>query len=261
MRFASLWIALFCALLPVRSGAQTWRFVREVGLEKTSPTLLLTRREFSDGARTVKLSLVCFDPAEFTLKVIDQGASDPPVHASLAAAMRANFCVAGCNGGFFHPDNRPSGLVIAQGQRLNKFEQAKLLSGVLQADASGPKILRKAEFKDHPGITALLQSGPFLVDGGKTVPGLSAAPARRTFAFTAGKRLWGIGLAESCGLADLGQMLALPDAVAPGSQVIRALNLDGGTSCGFYYDRGAGIAPFSMEPFKRVRNFVGIAPR
>ena len=110
--------------------------------------------------------------------------------------------------------------------------------------------------------TALLQSGPFLVDGGTTVAGLSASPERRrTFLFTDGSRHWGIGLASSSSLAELGLILALPGATGTGCRVTRALNLDGGTSCGLYFDRGAGERDHAVEPFKRVRNFVGVAPR
>jgi hypothetical protein len=39
------------------------------------------------------------------------------------------------------------------------------------------------------------------------------------------------------------------------------LNLDGGTSTGFYLARGPGGGELAMEPLKRVRNFVGIVPR
>ena len=249
-------------LAPAVAPAQTWQFVRETRSEKPDPALAFVSREFSAGNRRVTLDLVTFDPRSFTLTVVDQGATDPPTHPSRAAAMQANFCVAGCNGGFFHPDNRPSGLVIAGGQRINRFEQAKLLSGVLLVDAKGPQILRRAEFKDHPGITALLQSGPFLVDGGTTVAGLSASPERRrTFLFTDGSHHWGLGLAGSSSLAELGLILAIPDATGSGCRVTRALNLDGGTSCGLYFDRGAGERDHAVEPFKRVRNFVGVAPR
>jgi hypothetical protein len=61
-------------------------------------------------------------------------------------------------------------------------------------------------------------------------------------------------------LADLAQCLASPGALADWS-IARAINLDGGSSTGFFFDRGAGQAPVTLPPAKRIRNLLGIAPR
>ena len=58
----------------------------------------------------------------------------------------------------------------------------------------------------------------------------------------------------------LGEILADPN-FSPGRKIHRALNLDGGTSSGFYVDRGSAAEAINVEPFKRVRNFIGVVPR
>ncbi|MDC0275335.1 phosphodiester glycosidase family protein [Verrucomicrobiales bacterium] len=67
-------------------------------------------------------------------------------------------------------------------------------------------------------------------------------------------------MCDSLTLAELSEVLAMPDLL-PGVKVTRALNLDGGTSSGFYFDTGAGNPDVYISPIKRVRNFVGISPR
>jgi len=212
-----------------------------------------------------RLQLVFFEARFFTLKVIDQGAAAQPIHEDISAAMKSSFCLAGCNGGFFHPDYRPLGLMIADGVRTHKFETSKLLSGLVIADSSGLRLQRRSEFQDHRGIISLLQAGPFLVDRGVLVNGLSTGPARRrTFLVWNGERgangRWAMGNSSALSLAELGAVLADRDVITEFVPQ-RALNLDGGSSAGFYFDRGAGRKDFVVNPYKRVRNFLGIVPR
>lgn len=208
------------------------------------------------------IHLAVFDSRHFDLKVIDNGSADKAAYPDVTTAMQRNFCPAGVNGGFFLKSYAPSGLQIADGKRTGKFGTAKLLSGVISSDAKGNiQLLRRAEFKDGPGIQNLLQAGPFLVDKGTTVAGLSnESPRRRTFVLTDGKGKWALGLCDSLTLAELSKVLAMPDLL-PGIEITRALNLDGGTSSGFYFDTGAGNPDVYISPIKRVRNFVGISPR
>jgi uncharacterized protein YigE (DUF2233 family) len=215
----------------------------------------------SDGRR-VTAHLALFHSRAFRLEVVDLGAGSEPAYPNLADAFRAQACVAGVNGGFFHPDWRPSGLVISRGNRINRFETARLLSGVVYDDEKGIHLVRRTQFRDHLGITALLQSGPYLVEGGRAVRGLSPSdPGRRTFIATDWRGHWVLGATLShLTLAELAQCLASPGALAPWA-VERALNLDGGSSTGFFVERGAGQAPVTMHPLKRVRNLLGIAPR
>ena len=68
-----------------------------------------------------------------------------------------------------------------------------------------------------------------------------------------------LGLSGTFTLAELGEVLSHAD-FSPSRKLHRALNLDGGSSSGLYFERGSGD-PVGIEPYKTVRNFVGIVPR
>lgn len=263
-------LLLFALLAVAANGlAAEWKPVAEPDRQEISPDLVYgdlvyakrTAVRPSDG-RQVRAHLAFFTSRAFRLEVVDLGAGPEPAYPTLADAFRAVGAVAGVNGGFFHPDWRPSGLVISQGHRINTFETTRLLSGVIYGNARGIHLLRRAQFQDHPGISALVQSGPYLVEAGRAVRGLSKSdPNRRTFIATDWLGHWVLGATLSpLSLADLAECLASPNALAPW-KVDRALNLDGGSSTGFFFDPGEGKAPVSLNPLKRVRNLIGITPR
>lgn len=208
-----------------------------------------------------QIDIVWFDDNDYTFRVIDNG-SGMARYPDMVTALRQNGCLAGCNGGFFLKDNAPSGLMIAQGQSTGKFGQGGLLSGLILSSGNvNPYLLRRAEFdavKYKP--TDLVQAGPFLVDQGVTVNGLSDQNARRrTFVLHDGGDKFAIGLSGTFTLAELGKILAHED-FAPKWKIHRALNLDGGTSSGIWARLGKD-AGLSFEPYKPVRNYVGIVPR
>jgi hypothetical protein len=215
-----------------------------------------------DDGKRITAHLAFFTSRAFRLEVIDLGAGPEAAYPTLESAFRNGGCVAGVNGGFFHPDWQPAGLVISKGQRINRFETAKLLSGVIYSDERGIHLVRRGRFQDHPHISALLQTGPYLVENGRPVRGLSASdPRRRTFVATDWRGHWAIGAtSSSLTLAELAETLVSPDALTPW-RVDRAINLDGGSSTGFFFDRGAGPAPVTLQPWKRVRNLLGICRR
>jgi hypothetical protein len=257
---------LLCVLLLATAGtfAADWKSAGEADRQEVSTDLYYLRgiaARPSDG-REVTAHLTFFTSRAFRLAVVDLGDGSTPSRQTLADAFRAKGSVAGVNGGFFHPDRRPSGLVISEGRRINRFESAKLLSGVIYSDDRGIHLVRRARFTDHPGITALLQSGPYLVEGQEAVRGLSASASdRRTFVATDRRGHWVLGATLGpITLAELAECLASPGALTPW-RIDRALNLDGGSSTGFYFDGGKGAAPVVLEPWKDVRTLLGITPR
>lgn len=225
------------------------------------------RGEFPDGAfffekearntsRSVRIHGVLFPDASYTLKVIDN--PDPP-SGNLSDAMRSNHCIAGVNGGYFHPDFRPVGLVVSNGETLHGFERARLLTGVLGVDAGGPRLQRNSEFEHHEGLAHALQSGPFLVDQGEPVAGLNdVRPARRTVVATDGDGNWLLAVLSPVTLAAAAEILSSSE-IFPGFPVRRALNLDGGSSSGLWVDTTP--KPFYQREFNPVRNFIGIVPQ
>jgi hypothetical protein len=257
---------LLCALLAVAANAFAvgWTPVGEPDLQEVALDLWYAKRTAvrpSDG-RQVTTHLAFFVSRAFRLEVIDLGAGPESAYPTLGDAFRAEGCVAGVNGGFFHPDWRPAGLMISGGRRINRLENAKLLSGVVYSDGRGIHLVRRAQFQDRPGIAALLQTGPYLVELGETVQGLSAAdPRRRTFIASDGRGRWVLGATLTpLTLAELADCLASPGALTAWG-IDQAINLDGGSSTGFFFDGRSGAAPVTLHPQKRVRNLLGIAPR
>jgi len=207
------------------------------------------------------IQLVWFDDRNADLKVIDNGAGENRNYPNLAAAMEANICTAGCNGGFFLKNYAPSGLMISNNTPVGKWGTAKLLSGAVLVDGSGrASIIRRSEYQ--PGTAKeLIQAGPFLIDRGAPVKGLSNENSRRrTFVLHDGGHRFALGMSDAFTLAELSDILSRPGAFSD-VKIHRALNLDGGTSSGFFYDRGRDYVNIHVEPFKRVRNFLGISPR
>ena len=212
------------------------------------------------------LHLIFFTTDTTTLKVVDPG-DDPqkPRYRNLADAMQRQFCIAGCNGGYFSPEFQPSGLMIADGVHVGSFEtKSSLLTGTLVVDSEhGPRILWKNEVSpEDPSITQLLQAGPRLVIDGRPNTVYRKSPDRnRTFIICNKDNQWAIGLCTNITLHDLPLILANREIMHE-LEVWRALNLDGGTSSSLYFSRGAGNRPFYFSGFKRVvRNYLGLVPR
>jgi len=244
--------------------AGDWRPVEAFDEETPASDLSEVSRHLvraSDGDQ-IEVHLVLFTSSAFRLKVVDLGDTALAGDIGLADALRSAGCVAGVNGGFFHPDGRPLGLVIASGRRINRFETSKLLSGLIYGDAHGIYLIRRSRFEDRPGIDALLQSGPYLVEAGRAVRGLSDdATASRTFVATDWRGHWLLGaMRDRITLTELGELLATPGLLAPW-RVDRALNLDGGSSTGFFFAGDADRASVMLRPRKAVRTLLGIAPR
>ena len=208
-----------------------------------------------ETAGTAKLDLALFSTKSATLRGIDNptGADD------LAADMLRTRGVAGVNGGYFDPQDAPLGLMISDGKVIAPLRKARLLSGVVVVTKGRVELLRYAEYSSRKNVTAGLQCGPFLVDGGNAVPGLNdTRSARRSFILTAGGDRAAVGFCSRVTLAELGDILATP-GIMPEVKVRRALNLDGGSSSAFWVAGEGG--PFSIREQKTVRNFVVVVPK
>lgn len=261
----SLIAALFC-ILPGAAVAQ-WKIVDDS--EAQSPDIplihekkLVSKTGDSGFFASRRIDLIWFHSDRHTFRIVDNGPIDQPNYPTIAAAMRKNNCLAGVNGGFFLKNHAPSGLMVSAGRSVGKFGQGGLLSGVLLSSGNrNPYVLRRAEYGPKYKPTDMIQSGPFLVDQGVTVKGLSPENSRRrTFVLHDGGKWFAIGLSDAFTLAELGQILAQKE-LSPQRRIHRALNLDGGTSSGMFLNRGQRVEPIHVEPFKTVRNFVGIVER
>jgi len=206
------------------------------------------------GEATVELA-VFPAKANLTLRLID----NPTGSADLREAAPAHGCIAGVNGGYFDPGFAPLGLRVSNGVVVRPILRARLMTGILLAKSGAIQILRTSEFSIRSKPTVAVQCGPLLVDGGRPVSGLNGnRPARRTFAAVSGERA-ALGVCSETSLASAAEILAalrLPDQ----SKVVRALNLDGGSSTAFWFKRSDGSV-FSISEIKNVRDFVAIAPK
>ena len=195
------------------------------------------------------VDLALFSAKSCKLRVIDNAEG-----VNLADAMRRANCIAGINGGYFDPNFAPLGLRIIDGQVTSRLTRGRLMSGVLVSN-NAIHIFRIAEFSVRQKANAAIECGPLLVDLAKPVRGLEATrAARRTFAAIGSGDRAALGFCSDATLADLARILAMP---LGDFKIQRALNLDGGSSSAFWFQRKTGSA-FSIPEEKVVRDFVGI---
>jgi len=212
--------------------------------------------ENAAGSGRVAVDLAIFSTKSCTLRILqNEGGVN-----SLAEVMKHEKCFAGVNGGYFDEKFAPIGLRIANEQMIAPLRRARLITGILVAWARGVQIVRSREFSRRSGVTAAIQCGPFLVERGQPIGGLNDAnAARRTFAATTTSSRALVGVCSEVSLAELSKILATT-SFADDLRIERALNLDGGSSTGFWFARENGSA-FSIPEHKPVRDFVGIVPR
>ena len=210
---------------------------------------------FRDETATLKAHWVKWD-RRHTLRVVDLA----PDESVAEGARRAN-AKAAVNGGYFHPDRTPLGLVISGGETLHRWENSKLLTGVLSVSKTGKiQIRRKSDAitikADDQDWSDALQAGPFLVDNGKCVLGLNATKAAERTVVVADKNgVIALLVTGPITLAQLGKLLAKP-GLWP-EKIERALNLDGGSSTALWLASGTSL----RTEWKRVRNAVVISEK
>jgi uncharacterized protein YigE (DUF2233 family) len=227
----------------------------EAGAAKSLEHRYIVVEESVTGDR-VSVELALFSTKSLKLRVIDQPSQPRNDLAEIAPREK---CLAAVNGGYFTPEYTPIGLRIVERKTLAPLQRARLLSGVLVASGRGVQLLRVREFSDATKWDAAIECGPFLVDAGQRVSGLeNSRLARRTFAAMARDDHVALGFCSDVTLADLSKILTAP--LASDLKIVRALNLDGGSSSAFWFKRRDGSA-FSISEEKPVRDFLGVAVR
>ena len=253
LSLASALLVLLCC-----AARAEWRVVSAEPQAKGAGGVVHLKAEVENAATNDRATLhfALFDTKTATLRVIDD---EGDAHAPLAATMTRENCVAGVNGGYFDPQNAPVGLLVEDGHVVVPKQKARLLSGVVSVVNGRVQIQRAAEFSPKVKATAARQCGPFLVERAKAVPGLNdTRGARRTFVVSNGGEQVAIGYSSSVTLAQLASILATP-RVAADLKIQRALNLDGGSSSGFWF-KGEN-APFSIREYKTVRDYLAVVAK
>ncbi len=176
----------------------------------------------------ITFNIVSFDSTQYHLAVADQKPGEQWLSAKQASVTLNG--VAAINGGFFNTDGKPLGAVRSAGKSSGVWNTASsLTSGVYQHDGR-PSLKRNS--RTNKSSPELLQTGPFLVENGSVVSGLSdRRSAQRSLILWDGKNHWGIATTSACTLADLANAVKeLPS----GYPKKTALNLDGGRSCDLF---------------------------
>lgn len=253
------WIAFLSSVLAIFATILTapaeWSIASATGLGEPAPGIEVIETRCVNGNQTARVTALCFNDRHHTLRVID---SPSPGKATLANTLLHAKALAGVNGGYFHKDYRPVGLMICDGKTVNGFERAKLLSGLVGVGQDGlVSILRSAEYNPEKSqLLQALQCGPMLVENEKFVPGLNDERiARRTVLAKGPRGETALVYISSVTLADAAHILTLP-SILDTWRPKTAINLDGGSSSGLW--AGNGI---SLSEITRVRNFLAIVPR
>jgi exopolysaccharide biosynthesis protein len=211
--------------------------------------------EDAGAGQRVAVDAVVFSAKTTTLRVIDN-----PDGQGLSAVMKREKYVCAVNGGYFDAEFKPIGLQVVDGTTLSPLRRARLITGILLQSGRGIDVIRVGQFSRTKRVTAALQSGPFLVEGGRGIRGLNVAQAaRRTFAAIATNDRVLLGVCSDVSLAELANILATT-SVAADFKIQRAINLDGGSSSAFWFARENGSA-FSIPELKSVRDFVAVVPK
>ena len=228
------------------------------GVEHRAQTVIGQTAPGAGAPVRATLHFVSFYARQYTFRIFDQGTLG---RSRLADVMQSNHCLAGTNGGYFSPDFEPVGLVLTDGRVIHRPSHAKLLSGALVVTGNHIHLLRSTEPLPGKNAREAVQCGPFLVEGGKALPGLNnVRSARRTAVLTGPDGEWALVSTSAVTLEELGSILAEPALLPAGLHTERALNLDGGSSTALWV-RQPAAEPYSIPEFGIVRDFVGIVAR
>ena len=256
MIFRKFVFAAAALVLAAAPGFGQWVEKSSSTEASTSPTLVHRHIEVENSSgdtAQLDLALVNTGKPDLSLRLID----NPGGSLDLAEAMNRSECLAGVNGGYFDPDFLPMGLRIAKGKVVRPVRRARLLTGIVVSGPGYMKILRTNEYSPRSKVNVAVQCGPLLVDAGHPVNGLERTRlARRTFVLV-GSRTFGVGVSSDATLADAAAILSAI-RLGENGKVIRAMNLDGGSSTAFWFKRANGSA-ISESELKTVRDFVGLA--
>lgn len=253
-RIHSVLAAVFMAIFVPAAPAE-WTIISSKPLGSPAEGILVIESSCRDGDASARVTAIVFNEKQATLRVVD---SPSPGSATLENTLRHAGVPAGVNGGYFHPDHKPIGLVVANGDAIHAYEKAKLLTGIVGAKTDGRiSIIRSTAYQKKPvTYRDAIQCGPMLVEDSTSVAGLNAERiARRTAVATGSGGNVALVYTTSVTLADAANILSLPNIFGTWSPT-SALNLDGGTSSGLWANNVV-----SLPEIKRVRNFLGVVSR
>ena len=229
------------------------------------PQLIMPLAYHSVLSQGITISAVYFDDRKFRLTVADQadGCGSQWLDAKSAALSCDGY--AAINGGFFTPEGKPLGLLVASGIKRGSLNNSSLGAGIFISSKNKSAIVRREHYASSSvtnNAENLLQAGPMLVEHGKATIGLSDHNERpRSFIAWDGKHHWAIGHIDSSTLAAAAK--ALSESSLNGFKASTVLNLDGGRSSDLWAGPRVPSGPKTHRSFlnKPVRNYLVITLR
>lgn len=168
-----------------------------------------------------------------------QVAYQPDQPLLMSEWMKQTNALAIINGGYFDTHNRPTGLLISDGQTHGTSYSG--FGGMLSVDGQGNVTLRSLSQQpydpDNEQLQQATQSSPMLMLNGKrTQFNANAASSRRSVVAIdkQGRLLLIVSPNQAFSLDELADLLASSDL-----SIKTALNLDGGASTGLYVHAGS----------------------
>lgn len=168
-----------------------------------------------------------------------QVAYQPDQPLLMSEWMKQTNALAIINGGYFDTHNRPTGLLISDGQTYGTSYSG--FGGMLAVDGQGNITLRSLSQQpydpNNEQLQQATQSAPMLMLNGKrTQFSANAASSRRSVVAVdkQGRLLLIVSPNQAFSLDELADLLASSDL-----SIQTALNLDGGTSTGLYVHAGS----------------------
>jgi uncharacterized protein YigE (DUF2233 family) len=216
-------------------------------------------RVLSTRLQGIAITAVCFDSRTHEIRILDQPRGPGSVWGDAETAGSTSGALAVINAGFFTPNGEPLGLIVSQGARRGNVNRASSLGAGFFIGGPSPALIRREAWQ---GATEAVQAGPFLVEQGRKVGGLSPeVSTARSFIATDGGTHWFIGRTGACSLAELGAALATGRLA--GDKIATALNFDGGRSSDLWVGSQIEGGPLHQRPIwnKPVRNFAALFPR
>ncbi|TAE77237.1 MAG: hypothetical protein EAZ84_05030 [Verrucomicrobia bacterium] len=207
----------------------------------------------------IPITAIAFDARTHRLVVADQADGPGSQWPDAQSAATSQEGIAALNGGFFTPEGQPLGLVASEGKQAGSVNRASSLGSGFYMGGTTPALARR---ESAPRGPELLQSGPFLVEQGRPVAGLSTASSTaRSFIGWDGSHGWFIARSGACSLQSLAKALASNEL--GGVPARHVLNLDGGRSSDLWISRSIPGGPLEQRPpwNKPVRNFLVLLPR
>ena len=249
-----LWLTPLCLFACTKAPDQ----LGSEGIETSSTSSTSTAIEYQEiSVASSTLHCATFSAKHFNIELADQAKGPGSQWIDAKAAAQAHQGVLAINAGFFTPEGKPLGLCIDNQSKSGYINKTSLGSGAFVVPKIGPPLLiRRSKIDFFSDAKELLQSGPFLVESGKTIAVKASESRPRSFIAWDGKDQWMIGYVSSITMPDLATFLG--SSKIANFNVHTALNLDGGRSSQIYFSDQVSPKEKQLSSLmnRKVRNFI-----